>query len=389
VQIGTLEYIVRFEMMKAIDLSLFTVDLNIPLSSFLMMIPFGIFLPLVWQELRSVKKLIGVGFVFSALMMISRLFAFQSLEIGYFISYLLGMISGYFGFKYIYIFFHKGIAFRSKSESTPFFIHDEAMWCLVLSFIGVFIFYRPMAAMARLPSQTMYPVAIFGYEMRNVVLIPASEIDSMLDEQDELLSDLPEYAYVIWVDDLEEEYIGDTPLCVIFGTCYEGLVTELSEEHLTMAHFAPRPLVIEDTSIDGQIDNTFFTCELHESQEFLLCFEFDGYLPWPETEMQFEVNSDTTIQIWYTDGFGDVFVEEISDWHEIIWLDWLLNCHIRVYPIEIEGRFYAEKVIIYIFFLGDEDAYVHPPAAIRPLLPTRPNEEIFDTGRDEYENEYE
>lgn len=355
VPIGTMEYIRKFESSWHLIF-----NTTHSLSNLLLMIPLGIFLPLIWPAFRSFKKLIGISVSFFLLIAISQLFVSQTIEIGHFAAHMVGVLGGYLAFKYIYIFFHKGISFYPKTQSLSFSNYYEAITYLFLSFASVFFLYYPLTAMSHFLYSDEPSITILGYEMRNIVLIPISEVD-LLQEQaldDEALL-LQEFDYVIRLEDLEDEFVGNLPLCLLLGTCYEGFPRSLSEEAILMSTSPIGPLLIEDSN---RKENQFLSCERHENHEFLLCIEADIteweniIIPLEYVEKQFELTDDTIFQRWITDGFGEQRIQDLGGWDDFILLAAPMYLSIpieqemiRIYATEINGHYYAEKVIFFNF----------------------------------------
>ena len=349
IQIGTLEKINTMP-------SYLSIHNNIVFSNFLIMIPLGIAIVLIWEELRFFKKIFAISFGFSAFVATSNLFVNQTFDIGHFITHMLGILTGYIGFKYIFIFFHKGIKFQPQKTESSVLFHNEAVVYFLLSFASVFFFYRPLAT-AHLLSNTTSSIVILGYEMRNVALIPVSEIYFPEEEleEDELV--FPENAYIIQLVDIEEEFIGGISVCVLLGTCYEGFLEGVSNDIFTMAVYPMRTVLLRN--VDNE-EFPFLTCELHESREFLVCIECPGITdhnliiaPLEVQIKEFEITDETTFEIWFTDGFGERVIRDVDldDSIDGRLLEDLLELHqyMRVYVAEIDET-YVEKVVLLHFF---------------------------------------
>jgi len=357
-QIGILE---QFDELLVLD---FTISYHIPVSSFLMVIPLGVFLPLIWLEFRSFKKFISVTLCFLLLILISRLFAFWTLELGYFSAHVMGIISGYLGFKYTYIFFHKGIAFCPSSTSTFLNRHEAAIY-LFLSFAGVFLFYRPTSAMVHLSNQHVQSVTVLGYEMRNVVLIPISEFELPDEEIEDEVLQFPENAYIIWIEDLEGEFFGGVALCVILGTCYEGVLENMNQDVVSISVYPMRTIIVEDPNHE---ESQLLACDLHENQDFLLCIEMDQR-EWhgipliaevdQREDIQFLLTDETIFEMWITDGFGGNYIRDFGTRSELENLLFPPYTFMRIYAVKNNGRYEAEKVAFF------DQGLIFPP---RPLI---------------------
>jgi len=196
--------------------------------------------------------------------------------------------------------------------------------------------------------------AIISHEMRNDILIPVADFAlSEEDEAEDLLS-TPEDAYILWIDDLED-YFSPTILCQVLKTCYEGYLINISDTTISINSWIPLISLDEDTSL---------ICELDESGDFLTCLEDvpieceDFYLVGVDSTQFFAIQEkitvimteETIVEIWLTDGFGELIVVNTT-WHDLP----LYEDLIRIYPLEIDGELFAEKVIIYRFIWEEED----------------------------------
>ncbi|MDR0281858.1 MAG: VanZ family protein [Candidatus Peribacteria bacterium] len=119
------------------------------LLNVVMTIPLGILLPLIWSEFRSLKKITLTGFLFSLAIELSQLLNRRATATEDLIMNTLGIVVGYLIFRIFYKIFSKKEKLKSESHnsvrdkrkvSSPIVKH-EAIWYLVLSFLGMFLFY--------------------------------------------------------------------------------------------------------------------------------------------------------------------------------------------------------------------------------------------------------
>jgi len=103
-----------------------------------MTIPLGFLLPLIWSDFRSIKKVALVGFCLSLTIEVTQLFTYWRLSCtDDLIANTLGAVLGCLIFKVFVKIFR-------KIEAKPFsvIIKHEAVYYLVLSFVGVFVLYH-------------------------------------------------------------------------------------------------------------------------------------------------------------------------------------------------------------------------------------------------------
>ena len=338
--VGTIENLRNFGGSAEFYSSSFADDMSSFAFYLMLSIPLGVLLPLIWSEFRSTKIITMVSFAFSLIVKLSPLGTLQSVNIGDLFASTLGAVIGYLLFKGVYIFLNKGIDFNVRGRTSSFSIRYEAICYLILSFLGVFIFYHPLAMRGYFSNSTIEQVNFIEHEMRNAVLIPA--LDFIIDEDDSAL-DIPEDAFIIRLADLEGEYLGEVALCRILGTCYEGVLLDLSEESIFVDVSTIEPLIFIEHGIS-------FSCELTERKDILICLENEEF-EIIEKILMFTITDETVFGIRYIDGFGEVLeFEELSvGWSDLLFSRYGANYLIKIYSTKIEGEHFAEKVIIYRF----------------------------------------
>ena len=146
--IGGGGYFIRTERIFLVPFSSST-DIVPYLYNILMMIPLGIFLPMLWQTFRSVKKVALIGLFFSLTIEIGQLFTIRSTTTDDLMMNTLGAVMGYgiykIGKKH---FFNKSDADIIDETNSPesFMIKYEGYFCLILSLIGANLIYHPGVA---------------------------------------------------------------------------------------------------------------------------------------------------------------------------------------------------------------------------------------------------
>ena len=123
----------------------------------LLFVPFGFFLPILWDKFRNIKNIALVGFIATSLIEISQIFTFRTSDINDIITNTVGTIIGYFIVHRITDNFTKRIFSNSK-------MGDFYMICVSVSTYYV------------LPS-TIYFIIVMGmvlltfsFELRNLNL---------------------------------------------------------------------------------------------------------------------------------------------------------------------------------------------------------------------------
>ena len=113
-----------------------------------MMMPFGFMLALLWRNFRSLKKIAIAGAVFSLAIEISQLFNHRATTLDDIIMNTLGAIVGYLIFLGFYkLKTRKRDSYMGQKESTEYpskILRNEAIICLICSFMGVFLFYNAL-----------------------------------------------------------------------------------------------------------------------------------------------------------------------------------------------------------------------------------------------------
>ncbi|NFO14253.1 VanZ family protein [Clostridium botulinum] len=108
----------------------------------IMTIPLGFLLPLIWKQFRTIKKVALSGFLLSLCIELSQLFTqSRNTTTDDLIMNTLGAIIGYFIFKaFFYIILRKNSNEKAEITSYSVVIKHEAIFYLVLSFWGIFLF---------------------------------------------------------------------------------------------------------------------------------------------------------------------------------------------------------------------------------------------------------
>ncbi|WP_252235868.1 VanZ family protein [Clostridium sp. CH2] len=108
----------------------------------IMTIPLGFLLPLIWKQFRTLKKVALSGFLLSLCIELSQLFTqSRNTTTDDLIMNTLGAIIGYFIFKALFhIILRKNSNEKDEITSFSVVIKHEAIFYLVLSFLGIFLF---------------------------------------------------------------------------------------------------------------------------------------------------------------------------------------------------------------------------------------------------------
>ncbi|WP_414633106.1 VanZ family protein [Clostridium sp. UBA6640] len=108
----------------------------------IMTIPLGFLLPLIWKQFRTIKKVALSGFLLSLSIELSQLFTrIRTTTTDDLIMNTLGAIIGYFIFKaFFHIILKKNSNEKDEIISSSVVIKHEAIFYLVLSFLGMFLF---------------------------------------------------------------------------------------------------------------------------------------------------------------------------------------------------------------------------------------------------------
>ncbi|WP_461615101.1 VanZ family protein [Clostridium sp. Marseille-QA1073] len=108
----------------------------------IMTIPLGFLLPLIWKQFRTIKKVALSGFLLSLSIELSQLFTqSRTTTTDDLIMNTLGAIIGYFIFKaFFHIILKKNSTEKDEIISSSVVIKHEAIFYLVLSFLGMFLF---------------------------------------------------------------------------------------------------------------------------------------------------------------------------------------------------------------------------------------------------------
>ena len=146
--IGGGGYFIRTERIFLVPFSSST-DIVPYLYNILMMIPLGIFLPMLWQTFHSVKKVAFVGLFLSLIIEIGQLFTIRSTTTDDLMMNTLGAVIGYGIYKIgKKQFFNKLDAAIIDETNRPesFMIKYEGYFCLILSLMGANFIYHPGVA---------------------------------------------------------------------------------------------------------------------------------------------------------------------------------------------------------------------------------------------------
>ncbi len=108
----------------------------------IMTIPLGFLLPLIWKQFRTIRKVALSGFLLSLSIELSQLFTeSRTTTTDDLIMNTLGAIIGYFIFKaFFHIILKKNSTEKDEIISSSVVIKHEAIFYLVLSFLGMFLF---------------------------------------------------------------------------------------------------------------------------------------------------------------------------------------------------------------------------------------------------------
>jgi len=117
------------------------------LLNVLMTVPLGFLLPLIWSGFRSFKKVVLTGFFFSLAIELSQLLSVRVTTTEDLITNTLWVVVGYLIFEFFYRIFTKKKLEKVKRELSSPVIKYEAVFYLVFSFMGMFLFYNSMAGL--------------------------------------------------------------------------------------------------------------------------------------------------------------------------------------------------------------------------------------------------
>ena len=102
----------------------------------LLFVPFGFFLPILWDKFRNIKNIALMGFIVTSLIEISQIFTFRTSDINDIITNTVGAIIGYFIVHRITDNFTKRIF--SNSKMSDFYIICVSV-ALIMFFLQPFI----------------------------------------------------------------------------------------------------------------------------------------------------------------------------------------------------------------------------------------------------------
>ena len=102
----------------------------------LLFVPFGFFLPILWDKFRNIKNIALMGFIVTSLIEISQIFTFRTSDINDIITNTVGTIIGYFIVYRITDNFTKRIF--SNSKMSDFYIICVSV-ALIMFFLQPFI----------------------------------------------------------------------------------------------------------------------------------------------------------------------------------------------------------------------------------------------------------
>jgi len=108
----------------------------------IMTIPLGFMLPFIWKQFRTIKKVALTGFLLSLCIELSQLFTQKrNTTSDDLIMNTLGAAIGYFIFKaFFLIILKKNSNIKDEISSSSIVIKYEAIYYLILSFLGMFLF---------------------------------------------------------------------------------------------------------------------------------------------------------------------------------------------------------------------------------------------------------
>ena len=109
-----------------------------------MTMPFGFLLPLIWPELRSIKKVAFTGFSFSLLIELSQLLNRRATTTEDLIMNTLGVILGCLIYRHLHRVIYRTNNFRPTRRTTSPIVTHEAIIYLACSFLGMFLFFNSL-----------------------------------------------------------------------------------------------------------------------------------------------------------------------------------------------------------------------------------------------------
>lgn len=113
------------------------------IANIIMFIPFGFLVPFIWDEYNSIKKIIGISFIFSFLIELSQLLNHRYTDIDDLLTNVIGATIGWLLFLVVNKF---NLKYRkNRANKQEVLIKNEVIVYLIGSFLGTFIIYNPYA----------------------------------------------------------------------------------------------------------------------------------------------------------------------------------------------------------------------------------------------------
>ena len=281
------------------------------LLNILMTMPFGFMLPLIWVEFRSLKKVALTGLLFSLAIELSQLLTLRAVTVEDLIMNTLGAVIGYFVFKCLYMIFHKGDGVKPLRNSLLPIIRHEAIIYLVCSFIGMFLFFDPLAYVHFQTLRTETKESII--ENRNTTV----SIDESLNTIESINSGETTDESANTGEDITESLDVDESLDENPDTAdyLKGMVLEISEDTIRVEKTLTLETETGLISLDTKEEITIF------------------------------LNDETIFELWRSDAIGTVapIISEVTA-NAIF-----LNGIVEIYGKEDGEGFSADKIIIWKF----------------------------------------
>lgn len=181
---------------------------------------------------------------------------------------------------------------------------------MYLSLLGVFLFYWPHNFSNHFSATSTPSVNIISTINRNMVLIPADEIE------DEIEFYIPAGSYVIFPEDIEGEFFGGSSLCYVLGECFEGSLVELNYSYIILQDISrPDGFLIE---VDRTVENPIglAVCNYIDSEGFILCTTYDtsSSIDWITAQNLkiFELSEDVILSSLLIDSFGEKLERQVG-----------------------------------------------------------------------------
>lgn len=334
---ATFEVVRGQSFLTQVDVRLDFTNFDVLFFHVALFFPLGVLLPMLWPHLRTCKQTASIGFAFSLFIQIGFLWAFHFVDLAQFLAHGLGFVTGYVACKGTYRFFNKGMAFHSNHRPASYLARHEASFYLALSFLGVFLFYAPARVFAQQSPSEIHST-IGSHHIRNDILIPLSDFNTETalgrQENGSLAEPEDEPFYVILLEDFDDPF--GNLLCELLQTCLSGSVVDFTSINMEvlLAAVTSSPLFSSrGVPLKCQLEEggAFLFCE--ENPDFFRAYDFEG--------TTFAFTDETSFEIWLTDGFGDLIVIDSTKY------DLLQHDHVQLYPVDIDGEWFVERVISY------------------------------------------